>query len=341
MALAGGHVGDQERHLQARVGGPGRLLGDAEVLADHLVAEGQVVAVGLGLDDYALLAHLECLGLAVGEQVGVVGLGLLDGVGAVGQRVLGRLGRVGLLGVVPSGRDGHDRLAGIVALAVDDDAVGALVHDGELDAVQVGAHGGAVVGAADGLGPSELDVVLLHHHAAAHDVVHDGSGLGEVDHDALVAHLEVACYGALVEVPDRRHGLLDVVAAVGQAVGCGLGDAVGVGCDLLHDLAGLVELALDVDRVLALVGDGEGRALEGGVALLVGAGLGVLLGDGHASAHDVLVLCGRAVMGLGVAELDVGARLLGVALGLDHHGLGIGGQVVAGGRLHLGEAVGA
>ena len=151
VALAGGHVGDQERHLQARVGGALRLLGDAEVLADHLVAEGQVVAVGLGLDDYALLAHLECLGLAVGEQVGVVGLGLLDGVGAVGQRVLGRLGRVGLLGVVPSGRDGHDRLAGIVALAVDDDAVGALVHDGELDAVEVGAHGGAVVGASDGL----------------------------------------------------------------------------------------------------------------------------------------------------------------------------------------------
>ena len=83
VRLAGRHVGDGEGDLQARVGVLG-LLGELEVVADDLVVEGELAAFRVRRHDKAVGPDLEGLRLAVGEQVGVVGRGLLDGVGAVG-----------------------------------------------------------------------------------------------------------------------------------------------------------------------------------------------------------------------------------------------------------------
>ena len=115
MGLAGGDVGHLEGHLQGRIGVLGHLH-DLQVVADHLVEELQGPLVPVACDQHALCPHLEGAGRAVGEQVGVVGLGLLDGVGAVGKLVGSGLGGVCPLLGVPCGRDGLDGVAGLEPL---------------------------------------------------------------------------------------------------------------------------------------------------------------------------------------------------------------------------------
>ena len=184
MGLAGGDVGHLERHLQGGVGVLGHLH-DLKVVADHLVEELKPAAGRGRLDDRAVLADLEGLGIAVGEQIGVVGLGLLDCVGAVRQLVGRGLGGVCAGLVVPGGNDGLDDVAGLEPLVAHEDLVLGFVGDGELNAGERGAGVKGVMGvAAQGLGFLQLDVGLGHLHATADHVV-AARIAGEVDHLAI------------------------------------------------------------------------------------------------------------------------------------------------------------
>ena len=205
VGLAGGGVGHLERHLQGGVCVLGHLH-DLKIVADHLVEELKLAASRGRLDDRAVLADLEGLGLAVGEQVGVVGLGLLDGVGAVRQLVGCGLGGVCAGLVVPGGNDGLDDVVGLEPLVVHEYLVLGLVGNGELDTGERGARVEGVMGvAAQGLGVLQLDVGLGHLHATADDIV-AARIAGEVDH--LAVGLDLSLHGPVGnEISLGRSGL--------------------------------------------------------------------------------------------------------------------------------------
>ncbi len=124
-------------------------LHDLEVVADHLVEELKLAASRGRLDDRAVLADLKGLGLAVGKQVRIVGLGLLDGVGAGVRTLVGRgLGGVCAGLAIPGGCDGLDDATGLEPLVAHEYLVLGFVGDGELDAGERGAGVEGVVGVA-------------------------------------------------------------------------------------------------------------------------------------------------------------------------------------------------
>ena len=188
MGLARRLVGHLEGDLQGLVGVLGHLR-YLEVVADDLVEELELAAARGGLCDGAVLADLERLGLAVGQQVGVVALGLSDRVGAVGQRVGGGLRGVGARLLVPRRGHGGHRLARLEPLAADQHLSRRLVGYGELDAGERGAAAQRTVGvAAQSLGLAELPVGLRDLHAAAGDVVLAGAAR-QVDDLAVLLDL--------------------------------------------------------------------------------------------------------------------------------------------------------
>ena len=280
VGLAGGDVGHLERHLQGGVGVLGHLH-DLKVVADHLVEELKLAASRGRLDDRAVLADLEGLGLAVGEQVGVVGLGLLDGVGAVRQLVGRGLGGVCAGLVVPGGNDGLDDVAGLEPLVAHEDLVLGFVGDGELDAGERGAGVEGVMGvAAQGLGVLQLDVGLGHLHAAADHVVAAGIA-GEVDH--LAVGLDLSLRGPVGnEISLGCLGLDHGVGAARKGIGGSLGDIcaciiIPLAGDGLHHLPASVVSAVDEGVPTGFVDDVVLGAVEGCVALGLGACLGVFL----------------------------------------------------------------
>ena len=280
MGLAGGDVGHLERHLQGGVGVLGHLR-DLEVVAHDLVEELELAAGGGRLDDRAVLADLEGLGLAVGEQVGVVRFGLLDGVGAVRELVGCGLGGVGLLLVVPGGNDGLDNVAGLEPLVAHEDLVLGGVGDGELDAGERGAGVESVVGvAAQRFGGLELDVGLRHLDPAADHVVVAGAA-GEVDH--LAIGLNLSLHGPVGnEISLGCLGLDHGVSAAGQGARGSLGDIcacliIPLAGDGLHHLAAGVVMAVDEGVLARGVDDVVLYAVEGCATLGLGARLGVFL----------------------------------------------------------------
>ena len=285
VGLAGRDVGDGEGGLQARVGIL-CLLGELEVVADDLVVEDKLATFRVGSHDDAVGPDLEGPRLAVGEQVGVVGRGLLDGVGAIGQRV-GRGPRdVGADSIVPRGLDHGDHLARLVPGIAYEDLVLGGVRYGELDAGERRADAFCCMPVpADRLGLVELRVGLGHLHAAAYRVVMHGVA-GKVDDlaVALDGEPELAFPG---KVAFRSVRLNDAVGAARQRVARGLrgvGRAVPGGGDGHDRLAVCVAVAVHVGVHPRCVDDGELGALERGVALLACAGLRIDLGDLHAAA---------------------------------------------------------
>ncbi len=331
MGLAGGDVGHLEGHLQGRVGVLGHLH-DLQVVADHLVGELQGPLVPVACDQHALCPHLEGAGRAVGEQVGVVGLGLLDGVGAVGKLVGSGLGGVCPHLVVPCGRDGLDDVAGLEPLVANEDLVLGCVGDGELDAGEGGAGGEGVMGvAAQGLGGSQLDVGLGHLHAAADHVVVAGAGC-EVDD--LSVRIDFGFNGPVGhEVALGCLGLDHGVRAARQRVGGSLGDicagaAVPMPGDGLHHLAACVVTAVDEGVLAGGVDDVVLGAAKRGIALGLGPCLRVNLGDLQASlvpgeAHEHL----GARAGVDAERLEAGRNLSLACL----YGLPGGAQKLAAG----------
>ena len=285
VGLAGRDVGDGEGDLQARVGIL-CLLGELEVVADDLVVEDKLATFRVGSHDDAVGPDLEGPRLAVGEQVGVVGRGLLDGVGAIGQRV-GRGPRdVGADSIVPRGLDHGDHLARLVPGIAYEDLVLGGVRYGELDAGERRADAFCCMPVpADRLGLAELRVGLGHLHAAAYRVVMHGVA-GKVDDlaVALDGEPELAFPG---KVAFRSVRLNDAVGAARQRVARGLrgvGRAVPGGGDGHDRLAVGVAVAVHVGVHPRGVDDGELGALERGVALRSRTGLRVDLGDLHAAA---------------------------------------------------------
>ena len=294
------------------------------------VALGRALAgLGVGLAQAEAAAHDRVLevraagdGLAVLDDgdglrggVGVValgGLGLAHRVGADGQRTDLRRRVAGLVG-----HEREDGLAGGVLHAVHDDGLPVGVRDLELGARQGRrALGRAVCG---------LGVRLVQGQAAALDPVLELVG---ARHDgAAVAH-EDGLLGALlaVEVARGGLGLAHRVGAVGQGLVAGGGEAVAVGDEGRHDVAGLVGAAVDDDRLAGGVHDLEDRTREGRAALgrAVG-GLCVDLLHGDAAALDLVLEL--------LADLDDHAVLR------DLEDLAHG--AVAGGRGGLADAVGA
>ena len=108
-----------------------------------------------------------------------------------------------------------------------------------------------------------------------------------------------------VLVPGVGSRLADDVLSEGEAIGRSLRNARLVGDDGLHNRALGVTHTVDHDAVLVVVDDGELDALEVRPALRRGAGLGVELGDLHATAFDLLGELGRVVGALnrGIARL--------------------------------------
>ena len=98
-----------------------------------------------------------------------------------------------------------------------------------------------------------------------------------------------------VLVPGVGSRLADDVLSEGEAIGRSLRNARLVGDDGLHNRALGVTHTVDHDAVLVVVDDGELDALEVRPALRRGAGLGVELGDLHATAFDLLGELGRVV----------------------------------------------
>ena len=269
MGLAGRLVGDGEGHLQTLVGVL-CLLGDLEVVANDLVSELEVPASGICRDDDAVLADLEGLGLAVGQQVRIVGCGFLDRVGAVGQRVGGRLRRVRARLFVPGGLDCHDRVAWLVPGVSHEDLGRRVVRYGELDTRKRRSNAvGSMAVSAYRLGLAKLGVCLHHLHAAADHVVRDGIP-GEVDNLPVAFDRELE-RAVPSEVAFGRGRLDDAVGAARECVACGLrgvGGAVPGGGDGHDRLA--VGIAMPSHKGVHPRGvdDGELGSLEGSVALL-------------------------------------------------------------------------
>ena len=165
----------------------------------------------------------------------------------------------------------------------------------------------------------------MQRQAAALDPVLELVG---ARHDgAAVAH-EDGLLGAVlaVEVARGGLGLAHRVGAVGQGLVAGGGEAVPVGDEGRHDVAGLVGAAVDDDRLAGGVHDLEDRARQGRAALgrsVGGLGVDLLHGD-SAALNLVLEL---------LADLDDNAVLRDLE-DLTH-------GAVAGGRGGLADAVGA
>ena len=226
--------------------------------------------------------------LAVGEQIAVPDLDLLDGVGAVWEQV-GARRRAAVL---------DDEGRNDVAL----DALDAVYHHRVVVEGLDLERGAVEGGGAETVRLIALEVVLLDLDAAALDVVaggdgHQGGFLGDADLD----------FGGVGEVAVVALGLAQDVVAVGKGVRGGGGPAGAVGGDLGHHLSGLVVLAPDLHVVAAVVDDRELDVLEVGVALRRGAGLGVDLRNGEPASLDLL----------GGRRGVVGALIGGVALGFD------------------------
>ena len=266
MALAGGLGGEFERDARETVLTVLALLGELKVAAHDLILERPVEWV----DQSAVLGDAEPVLLAVGEQVALTGLDLLDGVEAEGEPL-----RVGGRMAVLDGEEGLDDLTL---------GVGHAAHDNGLVVEALDLELGPVEGrAAERVAGAGLDVVLGYLHTAANDVVLGVEGVHLTvlrdRHSHLVGGVEVTVVGGR---------LADDVLAVGQAIRGGLRHAVLVGDDVLHRLAGIIALTIDRDRVGVVVDDGEGDALKGRAALRGLPGLGVELLDGHAAANHRL-----------------------------------------------------
>ena len=266
MALAGGLGGEFERDARETVLTVLALLGELKVAAHDLILERPVEWV----DQSAVLGDAEPVLLAVGEQVALTGLDLLDGVEAEGEPL-----RVGGRMAVLDGEEGLDDLTLGVGHAAHDDGLVVEALDLELGPVE-GRAAERVAGAG-------LDVVLGYLHTAANDVVLGVEGVHLTvlrdRHSHLVGGVEVTVVGGR---------LADDVLAVGQAIRGGLRNAILVGDDVLHRLAGIIALTIDRDRVGVVVDDGEGDALKGRAALRGLPGLRVELLDGHTAANHRL-----------------------------------------------------
>ncbi len=324
----------------------GALLLQVRIMAYHLVAPEQRLALPVGGDGLAVLAHLEGAGRTVGEQVAVVGRRLGDGVGPVGQRVGSGLCGVGPLLGVPRGLDDGDHRALGAVGALHHDSVLRCVHHRELDAGKGAAEvarvpDGGVVGAPDSLALPELKVVLLHLHAAALHLVEHAVGLYQLVELAVLADLDHVADDALPGVAVGGLRLNDLVGAEGKRADPGRGRPcvqrlVVLGGDGHDGVARAEELGL-LERAVAVrvVPDGVGgavvhrelRPLEGGVALgvapelavLVLVALGVALAHDEAAALGVLpeLACGLDLDDLFVALGHVGRHAQAVGLAVE------------------------
>ena len=294
MALARGLGGELESDASESVLTVLAFLGELKVAAHDLVLDGAVMVDGV--HQHAVIDDAELMDRIV-QQVAFGSLDLLHGVSAVGEHVRVRRG----LTVLDD--EGVDDLILGVGLAVHDDGIVVEGFQLELGSVE----GKAVLRVAAGLG-----VGLDESHAAALHIVLGREGVDL----AVLAHLH-AHLGGGVEVGAVGLRLADDVIAVGEGVGTGGGEALGIGRDDLHGLALGVGLAVHLHGVLVVVDDGEGDALKGCSTLRGLTGLGVELLHGHAAAlHGFGNLrhveggdTGKRVL-LNLLETDLGVQLV-------------------------------
>ena len=294
MALAGGLGGELEGYSGEAVLAVIALLGELKVAAHDLILERAVE----GVHQHAVLGDAELMRLAVGEQIALTRLDLLNGVETEGQQM-----STGACLAVLDG-EGRDDLPLVVGHAVGDDRV--LVERLHLELRAVDA------GRADGVAGAVLDVVLGDFHAAAHDVILCGEGVDL----AVLGDGGVHLIGG-VEVAVVRGGLADDVVAIGQSIVAGGGESLVIGLDDLDGLALGVSLAVHLHGVLVVVDDGEADAFKGSITLRGLAGLGVELLDGHTAANHHLrdfrsVESNDSVKGLllNLLEIHVGVQLV-------------------------------
>ena len=261
MALARGLGGELESDTSESVLTVLALLGELKVAAHDLVLDGAVMVDGV--HQHTVIDDAELMDRIV-QQVAFGSLDLLHGVSAVGEHV-----RVGH-GLTVLDDEGVDDLILGVGLAVHDDGIVVEGFQLELGSVE----GKAVLRVAAGLG-----VGLDESHAAALHIVLGREGVDL----AVLAHLH-AHLGGGVEVGAVGLSLADDVIAVGEGVGTGGGEALGIGRDDLHGFALGVGLAVHLHGVLVVVDDGECDALKGCSTLRGLTGLGVELLHGHAAA---------------------------------------------------------
>ena len=261
MALARGLGGELESDTSESVLTVLALLGELKVAAHDLVLDGAVMVDGV--HQHTVIDDAELMDRIV-QQVAFGSLDLLHGVSAVGEHV-----RVGH-GLTVLDDEGVDDLILGVGLAVHDDGIVVEGFQLELGSVE----GKAVLRVAAGLG-----VGLDESHAAALHIVLGREGVDL----AVLAHLH-AHLGGGVEVGAVGLSLADDVIAVGEGVGTGGGEALGIGRDDLHGFALGVGIAVHLHGVLVVVDDGECDALKGCSTLRGLTGLGVELLHGHAAA---------------------------------------------------------
>ena len=261
MALARGLGGELESDTSESVLTVLALLGELKVAAHDLVLDGAVMVDGV--HQHTVIDDAELMDRII-QQVAFGSLDLLHGVSAVGEHV-----RVGHSLTVLDDEGVDDLILG-VGLAVHDDGIVVEGFQLELGSVE----GKTVLRVAAGLG-----VGLDESHAAALHIVLGREGVDL----AVLAHLH-AHFGGGVEVGAVGLRLADDVIAVGEGVGTGGGEALGIGRDDLHGLALGVGIAVHLHGILVVVDDGECDALKGCSTLRGLAGLGVELLYGHAAA---------------------------------------------------------
>ena len=261
MALARGLGGELESDTSESVLTVLALLGELKVAAHDLVLDGAVMVDGV--HQHTVIDDAELMDRII-QQVAFGSLDLLHGVSAVGEHV-----RVGHSLTVLDDEGVDDLILG-VGLAVHDDGIVVEGFQLELGSVE----GKTVLRVAAGLG-----VGLDESHAAALHIVLGREGVDL----AVLAHLH-AHFGGGVEVGAVGLRLADDVIAVGEGVGTGGGEALGIGRDDLHGLALGVGIAVHLHGVLVVVDDGECDALKGCSTLRGLTGLGVELLHGHAAA---------------------------------------------------------
>ena len=240
MALARGLGGELESDASESVLTVLALLGELKVAAHDLVLDGAVMVDGV--HQHAVIDDAELVDRII-QQVAFGSLDLLHGVSAVGEHV-----RVGH-GLTVLDDEGADDLILGVGLAVHDDGV--VVEGLQLELGSV--EGEAVLRVVAGFG-----VGLDEPHAAALHIVLGREGVDLAVLAYLHAHL-----GGSVEVGAVGLRLTDDVIAVGEGVGTGGGEALGIGRDDLHGLALGVGLAVHLHGVLVVVDDGEADAFKG------------------------------------------------------------------------------